>query len=78
MLIRFLRYESSEERLGSWSGGPEANIQVPRVGDDILIVMNVPDDDEEGNTYNAVFEVKKVIWVGLNMVDVILRERAMA
>ena len=73
MLIRFLRYENSE-RLDSWSGGNEANLQVPRVGDEIIKTMTVSGDDEEGNTYDAVFKVEKVFWLSPTEVDVIIKE----
>jgi hypothetical protein len=74
MNIRFLRWENSQD-LGSWSGGPAANLQIPRVGDEIIKIMNVPNDDEEGNTYEAVFKVEKVVWLGLDEVNIIIRER---
>ena len=73
MLIRFLRYENSE-RLDSWSVGHQANLQVPRIGDEIIKEMTVAGDDEEGNTYDAVFKVERVFWFSPTVVDVMIKE----
>jgi hypothetical protein len=72
MLIRFLKSENSE-RLDSWSGGTEANLHVPRVGDIIKIVRRVA-GAVKMKPYDAFFRVERVIWDGSNIVDVILRE----
>lgn len=74
MLIRFLKSENSE-RLDSWSDGPEANLHVPRVGDEIIKTMTVPADGEKGkNVYYATFRVERVIWNDFNLVDVMVKE----